>query len=339
MSATSLDGLDVALIEISGEGRDLTAAFVAGHSVGLGETGEFFEKFAAGTPATARDVAVACREFTETHATAIRELVGSDPVDLICVHGQTVYHAPPISWQLLEPTPLAQTFGCPVVYNLRQADLAAGGQGAPLTPIADAVFLKNQPGRWAVINLGGFANVTLGPDLQGRDVCPCNLWLNALAGHLTGGSYDVDGALAASGKIIPEFLKELHARIRDLQSASRSLGSGDEALPPLPAHSASDLIRTAVQAIALALRDAVAGVDRVFVAGGGLNNLTLAQTLHDALDPTPMNDYGMVGIPATYREAAAWAVLGALSQDRVSISVGSITGADAPPIAGTWIFP
>lgn len=339
MSGTSLDGLDVALLEISGQGRSMSAAFVAGHSVGLAETGEFFKKLASGVPASAREITEASHAFTQIHTTAVRELVGSGPVDLISAHGQTVFHAPPISWQLLEPTPLAQTFGCPVVYNLRQADLAAGGQGAPLTPIADAVFLKSQPGRWAVINLGGFANVTLGPDLRGRDVCPCNLWLNGLARQLTGASYDVDGALAASGTIIPEFLEDLQARIRDLQSASRSLGSGDEDLPPLPAHSTSDLIRTAVQAIALALRDAVAGVDRVFVAGGGLNNLTLAQTLHDALDPTPMNDYGMVGIPGTYREAAAWAVLGALSQDRASISVPSITGANAAPIAGTWILP
>lgn len=339
MSGTSLDGLDVALVEISGEGRDMTTAFIEGRSVGLGHAGKVLKEVASGAPTTAREIAEASYAFTQVHVEAIRELVGSGPVDLISAHGQTVYHAPPISWQLLEPTPLAQTFGCPVVYNLRQADLAAGGQGAPLTPIADAVFLAREPGRWAVINLGGFANVTLGPELQGRDVCPCNLWLNHLSHHLTGAPYDADGALAAKGVVIPELLSLLQERIRELQAGSRSLGSGDEVLPVLPSESASNVLRTAVQAIALALRDAVAGVDRVFVAGGGLNHLTLARTLEQALDPMPVHDYGMVGIPAIYREAAAWAVLGALSQDGVSISVPSVTGAHRERVAGSWIYP
>lgn len=92
MSGTSLDGLDVALIEISGEGRDLTAEYLEGRSVALRDTGEFLKGLASGGAATAREIAEASHEFTQIHVSAIRELIGASRVDLISAHGQTVYH-------------------------------------------------------------------------------------------------------------------------------------------------------------------------------------------------------------------------------------------------------
>ena len=110
--------------------------------------------------------------------------------DLVVAHGQTVFHAPPASWQLLNAAPIARAVRAPVVFDLRQADLAAGGQGAPITPLADWIMLRAHgpaaAGR-AIVNLGGFCNVTIlpsgaGPEgVRGMDVCPCNHLLDGVA--------------------------------------------------------------------------------------------------------------------------------------------------------------
>jgi 1,6-anhydro-N-acetylmuramate kinase len=338
MSGTSLDALDVALIEVAGTGMAMDVRFVAGHSVPLGSVGDFLSSFAQGYPATAEEIAEATHEFSNLHLQAIRELLGGASADLISIHGQTVYHRPPVSWQLLQPTPIAHALGIPVVYDLRQADLAMGGQGAPLTPIADAMLLRGWAHPWAVINLGGFVNITRGPEISARDVCPGNLWLDALAEQLLDRPFDANGQVASSGRVDETWLRELRGRQAQLTAERRSLGTGDEALPTLPGLSAPDTLRTAIEAIALAIRNACAGAEDVLLAGGGRKNESLRHAIAQAVAPARVLDYDVCGVPSDYREAAAWAILGALSQDQESISLPSITGGETP-IAGTWIYP
>lgn len=334
MSGTSLDGLDVALVEIEGTGLDLRVRFVSGRSVSLGQVGAFLRGFSQSVPASAKVISEANHEFARLHVDAIRDIVGDATVDLISVHGQTVYHAPPMSWQLLAPFPIAHEFRCPVVYDLRQGDLAAGGQGAPLSPLADSILLRDQPGAWAVVNLGGFVNVTRGPDLSAEDVCPCNLWLDTLARTYLERDYDEAGFTAAQGSVNLEVLAILRAKIEDLSAEQRSLGTGDEVLPNLPETPVADLLRTVIEAISEQVKAKVIGAKQVFVAGGGAKNLTLLSTLSQNL---PVRSYDEIGVPGTFREAAAWATLGALAQDGVRIALPAVTGGAPGVVAGSWV--
>lgn len=334
MSGTSCDALDAALIEVVGTGLDASFRFVAGESLPLGSIGQSLWGLSHGDALTALEIAELSHTFSELHIGLISRLIEAQgSVDLICIHGQTVAHRPPISWQLLQPAPIAHRFRTPVVYDLRQADLALGGQGAPLSPIADAILLRGKSRPWAVVNLGGFVNVTLGPDLRAFDVCPCNLWLDAIARERLGTDYDRNGETARRGRVDVSLLEQLERRIANF--GPRSLGTGDEALPATTEIATEDLLRTVVEVIASSVGSAVEGAEVVYLAGGGRNNLAL----RDALAALPCQDFDSLGIPADYREAAAWAILGTLSQDRIPIAVPSVSGAREAAVAGSWILP
>jgi 1,6-anhydro-N-acetylmuramate kinase len=155
--------------------------------------------------------------------------------DLVAVHGQTVFHAPPVSWQLLSAAPIAHALRVPVVFDLRAADLACGGQGAPITPIADFVLFRDEEENRAVVNLGGFCNVTLlerGSSLElsrvrARDVCACNQVLDAVARACLGRAFDEGGSRAASGRVDAGSYASCSRSSRHSR-ARRSLGTGDE---------------------------------------------------------------------------------------------------------------
>jgi 1,6-anhydro-N-acetylmuramate kinase len=262
------------------------------------------------------------------------------------VHGQTVFHKPPVSWQMLTPSVIAHALGAPVVCDLRAADLAAGGQGAPMTPIADWVFFRGDGSRTAIVNLGGFCNITLlgGGGIEsiaGSDVCPCNQLLDAIARKLFFVPYDESGGRAAAGQVHEESLGDLEGILAAQRSGRRSLGTGDEALEWLSrwrAHvRAEDLGATACEGIGHAIAVAVGDASRVLLAGGGAKNAALVSAIRgNATAPVAVLEGGL----AEYREAAAMSVLGALSRDRVAVTLPRVTGVAEPaPVAGVWVFP
>ena len=362
MTGTSLDGLDVAIVAIDGRGCDMAARFVRGVSVALGEVRAVLTRLADQQPLTALEIASAARAFSLLHASAIRELLAGERADLICVHGQTVCHAPPVSWQMFNPAVLAHEVGAPVVCDLRAADLAAGGQGAPITPLADLVLFGDASSR-CVINLGGFCNVTLLPAVrpdQGRaalrgairgfDVCACNHVLNSVARATLAREFDENGAAAMSGRVDTRALDDLHAVLSGQAAGGRSLGTGDEAGAWVTRHrsrvSAADLCATACQAIALcvAARVRPAGTlaadlpGSIVLAGGGARNLALRGAIARTCGREVI-DTSALGVPIEMREAACMAVLGALCADRVPITLGGITGASEEMVAGVWAYP
>ncbi len=351
MTGTSLDGIDVALVRLFGQGTAMRAEFVAGASRELGALAPGLRRLAEQQPMAAGEIARLARDFSLLHLDAVRDL-GAHRIDLVSVHGQTVFHAPPVSWQLFQPAPLAHGLGVPVVCDLRAADLACGGQGAPITPIADHVLFRHGSERRAVVNLGGFCNVTVLPGghdatrVAGGDVCACNQLLDGVARRALGTDYDRDGARAMGGTAVPKAVTAL-ATMLELQAKSgRSLGTGDELGAWLDRHGANlppeDLARSACAAIARTISRAIAsrwdGVQRLVLAGGGTHNRALVDELTGRAG-VPVVTSDRLGVPSSMREAAAMAVLGALCQDRVAITIPGITGVERAPIAGSWTLP
>lgn len=350
MTGTSIDGLDGALVRLTGRGLALHPELVRTRSWPLGSVGEELRRFADGAEMSAMAIADLTRRFGELHARAALELLdGAGAADLVAVHGQTVAHRPPTSWQLLNPWPIALATGAPVVHDLRGADLAAGGQGAPITPIADWLWYRAVGVPRAIVNLGGFCNITLLPAaddpagigaIRGMDVCACNHVLDGVARAVLGAPYDADGAAAARGTPDEPATRQLEAILSRQRQAGRSLGSGDEAAAWVDQIRArlkpEDAAATACRTVAGVIASAIGPAEEVIVAGGGAFNPALLRDIGAALG-RPVRKSDDLGLPAAYREAAAIAVLGGLCADGVAITLPNVTRTPGPaPIAGSW---
>jgi len=349
MTGTSLDGLDAALVEIDGRGLAMRARLVRGLSREIGPAAATLRALADGAALTAQQIVEASHAFTRAHVDAVRELLHGERVDLVPAHGQTVFHRPPMSWQLFSPAALARELAAPVVCDLRSADLAAGGQGAPITPIADWILFRDARSR-GIVNLGGFCNVTLLPSVEhggvdhirGRDVCACNHVLNAVAKQALGVEFDRDGEQALRGKPVMALVQELSGLLRAQAEAGRSLGSGDELSVWVWKHrgkvDGADIASSACYAIADVIARAVKGADELILAGGGAKNAALAEAIRQAsgLKVITTSD---LGVAVEMREAVCMAVLGALSADGVVITLPAVTGATRPGVAGVWTVP
>jgi len=356
MSGTSIDGLDAALVRLEGRALNLTARLLRHESSPLGELAAPLRAAAAQQPMTAGDLAHLARDFGLLHLELIERLLDGAAPDLIAVHGQTVFHQPPVSWQLINAAPIEHRFACPVIADLRQADLAAGGQGAPITPLADWIMFRPRPEgpARAIINLGGFCNITFLPGdagavgpmsmgsaaalelIHGLDVCPCNQVLDAIARRAFGRAFDKDGRAARKGLAHEEYAAALSCLFADLRDENRSLGTGDEALDWVDAAlglmSGPDIAATACAAIAGAITDAIEefgrkhyGIGQIILAGGGTRNAALVRAIRDrAVQPVSHSDDH--GIPVEAREAMAMAILGALRLDGVPVTLPQVTG-------------
>ncbi len=351
MTGTSLDGVDVVAAAIDGTGLTMQARVVRHVACGLGSLADDLRRAAAQEPMTAGGFAALGLRLGERYVEAIAEAAGvGERTDLIAVHGQTVFHCPPVSWQLINPAPIAARFLCPVVFDLRQADLAAGGQGAPITPIADWVLFRVADRRRAIVNLGGVGNVTVLPPaddthagldaVEGFDVCACNQVLDAVARQTLGTPYDEGGRAAARGSPDPDAATALVEILSDQRRRRRSLGSDREPIEWVGRQrlSPEDLAASAVDAVGRCLGEALAGheIDEVIVAGGGARNDALVKTLASrAAAPVRLSDE--LGVAAEAREALAMAVLGALCADQVPITLPRVTGTRRPAaLAGVW---
>lgn len=353
MTGTSLDGLDVALVTIEGRGLAMRARFVRGRSTPLGSVGPSLRRLAEQQAMTAREVCSAQHDFALLHVRAIEALLDSEACDIVCVHGQTVFHEPPLSWQVMQPAPIAHALGVPVVYDLRQADLAADGQGAPITPLADWVLFRDETLPVSVVNLGGFCNITNLPAgeaeaidrIDAMDVCACNQLLDAIARARLGCGYDTDGATAMNGAIVPRVYDDAKRLLERQAESGRSLGTGDELAAWVDAHAdaaSEDLLRSAGEAIAeVIVRRGVASDSRqVLLAGGGTMNRALIAAISERAQGRSVCTTDEAGVPAAYREAACFAVLGALCQDGVPITLPHVTRCSSPaPVSGAWVYP
>ncbi|MFD1352063.1 anhydro-N-acetylmuramic acid kinase [Methylorubrum suomiense] len=370
MSGTSLDGIDVALIESDGEsvrvlrkGNDQVAA--------LGPTGyrEYAQAERALLSRALRDAeAVAARTdrpgclpeaeafLTDAHAEAVEAFLSDNtltPADIAAIgfHGQTVLHRPreKLTVQIGDGAALARRLGIPVVADLRAEDVARGGQGAPLVPVFHRALAQaaGYAGPLAVLNIGGVANVTL-IDSKGNllafDTGPGNAPINDWMKEREGVAYDAGGARAAGGQIdealVAWLLTHPYFERTPPKSLDRHWFSHKLAGHLSTADGAATLTAFAARAIRKSL-DHVSSDEqpmRWIVAGGGTRNLTLMAMLGDLLGDRLVNA-DTLGWSADYLEAQAFAYLALRSLEGLPITYPSTTGVSAPAPGGVLHHP
>ena len=339
MTGTSMDAVDAVAVSIHGHGLEMTADFKTIASVELGELAIKLRHLASGNGSTV-EMSDAATELGHVTVDAISRL-GLDSIDIIALHGQTIYHKPPTSIQLIDPAPVFDTYPCTIMTDPRKADLKHGGQGAPITPLADWVMFRSIEASTAIVNLGGFCNVTLIPaasdpkEIRGFDVCCCNLLINTIARQMLNKQFDQNGREALRGKLDLAIYDQLLERLEQQRTSNRSLGTGDDigefAVSIGSNCSPSDLLATATNATGTCITNSIQGIDRVFLAGGGVHNAALVKAIQNN------GTTGQLNVPTQAREGMAMAILGALSQDGISITLPNITGRKKTSTPVGWV--
>ena len=339
MSGTSLDGVDAAWVETDGIaiarlGPRLTLPYPAGLRAALRVLLDRAPGLAADDP----DLLAAVAALTEHHARAALAL-GETP-DLIGFHGQTLLHRPDEgrTWQVGDAALLARLTGVPVAHDFRSADVAAGGQGAPLAPVFHAALAAGEAPPLAGLNLGGVANVTwIGPDgrLVACDTGPGNGPLDDWAARHTGAAFDRDGALARAGRADAAVLAGLLAQPYFARPAPKSLdrldfsaalaGSGIAALSPKDgAATLAAFTAGAVAATALP-----APPRRWLVCGGGRHNPAIMAALRAVL-AAPVDPVEALGWDGDALEAQCFGFLAARVAAGLPLSFPETTGVPRP---------
>ncbi len=345
MSGTSADGIDAALIETDGARVQATGAFVC---VPYSDDvrSQVLELMAQPDLAEFGPVAVLEAAITEAHADAVRallEVAGLDAsaIDVIGFHGQTVLHRPERRYtrQLGDGKALAEALGVPVVNRFRHADVASGGQGAPLVLLFHAALAGDLPGPLAVLNLGGVANVTYldGADILAFDTGPANALIDDWVRRHTGAAYDAGGAVAASGIADAGVLAGMLANPYFDRLPPKSLDRNDFPTGALAGLSCADGAATLAAFTAHSVARAGAHFPkkpvRWLVAGGGRHNATLMRLLRDAL-AVPVEPVEAVGWNGDALEAQAFGFLAVRSLRGLPLSVPSTTGVPHPMPGG-----
>jgi len=379
MSGTSADGIDVALVRITGAAtrspsapraqlvnfaafpyppavRDAVLRLANGAATTTRETSQL--NFRLGELFAAAALR-ACRKFR----------VSPRRISLIGSHGQTLYHqgAPSqflgarvaSTLQLAEPAIIADRTGITTIADFRPADMAAGGQGAPLVPFVDYLLYRHPRRGRVALNIGGIANVTVIPagasseDVFAFDTGPGNMIIDALAAHFTRGRlrYDRDAQLARRGRLVPELLDNLLAHPFSRKAPPKTAGR-EEFGAPYVAHliatakprrvRPADLIHTATAytsvSIARAFRNFIfprVRVGELIISGGGARNPLLVAYLAALLPSLKIISADEFGVPGDAKEAFAFAVLACETWRQHANNLPSATGARHPAILGT----
>jgi len=367
MSGTSADGIDAVLTRITG----------CGLNTKVEQLGFYFQSFDAatrraildlcgGNSGGTREVCLLSTHLGKLYAEAVRHLLertGTERIDLIGCHGQTVYHIPEETaylnttlrgtLQIGDPSYLAEEFGCPVVSDFRIRDMAAGGLGAPLVPYTEYLLYRSESETVALQNIGGIGNLTLLPagcaldEVVAFDTGPGNMVMDALASRITHGerNYDEGGRLAASGTVIPRLLewmlsdpyldrkppKTTGREAYGAEYVERLLSFGKDPLVDVLATATAFTAET----IALSLRRFSRRLpERLVVAGGGSRNPTLLRFLREALPEVVVQTQEDLGMDSDAKEAVAFAILANEALFGVCNNAPSATGAGHPVVMG-----
>ena len=369
MSGTSADGVDAAVVEIRGHGPRTEVELLSFTSRPL-EPGlkRRIWSLPDGRSANICELNFMLGEAFAEAALEAAERAGLDPAELHLVgsHGQTARHQPPgprrthgSTLQIGEGAVIAERTGLPVVCDFRVADVAAGGQGAPLIPLVDWLLFRLPDAVRVMLNLGGIGNVTVvTPELErvvAFDTGPANMALDAVARAASRGvsSFDRDGEMASRGTVDEALLAELlglsYLAQPPPKSTGREMFGRDFVYPLLDRYRerlddlAATLTRFTVETIGLAFDRFIlpehGAVSDLVVSGGGVHNRVVMELLARRLAPIPVSSLAALGMDPDAKEAIGFAVL---ANEWLFGSAGNIpraTGARGPRLLGKLVLP
>lgn len=335
MSGSSLDGLDLAICSFQESELNALQWEVL-------ETKTFpFPSGLADQLAVAKDLSVkACEklgiELADFTAKCVKQLSNWHSCSAVAIHGHTIHHEPEVGYslQITNPWYLFRAIELPVIADFRNADIALGGQGAPLVPKPEMELF---PEFDAFLNLGGIANATLlaGETIEAYDICACNQWLNTLSNRLDY-DFDKDGILSSKGNTIPELLKACHdwdfchqAPPKSLSNEACSNFYSEVISSYLKDHSVEDVMKSCVVFMAEIIGKVLKKASKVLVTGGGVYNKTLISELRKYVDvEIPSNEI------VEFKEAIAFAYLGFCKLNALPGNVPKATGASREAVLG-----
>lgn len=380
MSGTSADGIEIVLANICCAPPRLSARFKSHYHVPFSrQAREAILRISNGAATTAAEIGqlnfLVGEEFAAAAIAACRSWrVPLNRISLIGSHGQTMFHqgAPTPFWgarrvaatvQIGEPSVIAERTGIPTIADFRPADIAAGGQGAPLVPFVDYLLFRDPRRGRVALNIGGIANVTVIPAGARRegviafDTGPGNMIVDGLASHFTKGRarYDRDARLALTGGLLPALLAKLmrdpYLRKKPPKTAGREqFGRGytEHVIAWGRKHRAkpADLLHTVSVFTSLTIADALhryvlprVRVDELIVSGGGANNPLMMAQLAAMLPHIKIASPSEYGVPSEAKEAFAFAILAYEAFHRRANNLPSATGARHPAILGKLTIP
>ncbi len=373
MSGTSLDGIDAAIVEFTDHAGKHTftlksqLTFPYSNEIRT-EIIRLIEKKSA-----IADISWLHTAISELHATATQKackLAGISPnlLDGVGFHGQTIWHSPTpknklgltfgSTLQLGSPSVLATLLDTPVVGDFRSADVAVGGQGAPLVPIFDAHFLREENQTIIALNIGGIANITLLPPfgsneaIRAFDTGPGNVLIDAAARMFFGKQLDESGTIAAAGKTIKPMLEQLKNHSFIIKSPPKSTGREDfnpswlekrirtTFQPSIPSE---DVVRTITEFTAWSIAENIRlfadPTSKIIASGGGIHNKTLMSILQNELPDAEIVTSDSIGIPSDAKEAICFGYLAYRTLGGLNGNIPTVTGAKRSVKLGVIAFP
>lgn len=377
MTGTSMDGIDVLITRIKGVSTSTVHDDVAFESFAFPKKHSAeVRRIIASKSSGLRELCLVNYRLAELYAGAIEKACRNNglalrDLDFAAISGQTFYHIPKkATMQLGDGSYLCNLIGAPVIWNFRAADIAAGGQGAPLVPYLDYALLSRLKRNVVTLNVGGISNATFIPadgdfsKVAAFDCGPGNMIIDRMASRYTRGAakYDRDSRIALSGRVVPALMKKMLSHPYLKKSPPKSTGReefgddyADYVIEYAISHNVSypDMIRTATEFTARCAADSIMrfilplfsraadGETLLLAAGGGARNPLMMRTLGDILKPygVRMEKPERYGIDPRSKEALLMVVLGNETIYMNPSNVPSATGAKRPVITGTISIP